>query len=598
MQLRLSNFTSLVCSVCLAAPLAAQTPAGDQSQVPVIKANARTVVVDVVVTRGNDDPVPGLHQQDFQVLEDGKPQAIDFFEEHEAKTLPNDAIKPPLELPANVYSNIPPAPQSDSVNVLLLDTLNTEKADQPVVRDQIRTFLKGMDPGTRVAIFTLGSEFRFVQGFTSDASLLLAALNNKKNGAETAKDPSFHSRSDEADDVEERRAMAAVAAMVGGNAGEMLVGGLQAAQTEASSYGYAKRVSMTLDALESIARYLAGVPGRKNLIWFAGSFPIAVFPTTSQQQQMAQIHGNLDRVKKTANLLTTAKVAVYPVNGGGLSINHPMEADNTEASAFGGAPAQNFAAEGGSRIDTIAAMEQLATDTGGKAYYNTNDLHGAIQHAVADGSHFYTVAYTPANSHMDGKFRKIEVRLATGRYTLAYRHGYNADDTHPVEAKQQDDPLHPLLGRGMPAATELTYYVRVIPVSPQPAPSAARAGQNSKLTGPLTRYKADFRISAADIAFKPANGGNRSGNIHAGMIAYDRDGNSVNWVGIVQNMDVNPAQFDAIQKNGVPVHMEIDLPDKDLYLETGVYDWNTGKAGTMEIPLHPASAAPAAVTGR
>jgi hypothetical protein len=69
-------------------------------------------------------------------------------------------------------------------------------------------------------------------------------------------------------------------------------------------------------------------------------------------------------------------------------------------------------------------------------------------------------------------------------------------------------------------------------------------------------------------------------------------------VGIVQNMDVNPAQFDAIQKNGVPVHMEIDLPDKDLYLETGVYDWNTGKAGTMEIPLHPASAAPAAVTGR
>jgi len=356
---------------------------------------------------------------------------------------------------------------------------------------------------------------------------------------------------------------------------------------------------MTLDALQSIARYLAGVPGRKNLIWFAGSFPITVFPTSSQQQQMDQIHGNLDRVKKVANLLTSAKVAVYPVNGGGLSLDHQMEAENnTEAAAFGGAPAQNFGAESTTRADTVAAMEQLATDTGGKAYYNTNDLNGAIKHAVADGSHFYTIAYTPTNSRMDGKFRKIEVRLATGRYTLAYRHGYNADDTRSSEAKKQDDPLHPLLARGMPAATELTYYVRVIPVSPQPAPNAARAGQNSKLTGPLTRYKADFRISTADVAFRPSGGGNRSGNIHAGMIAYDRDGNSVNWVGVVQNMDVNAAQFDAIQKNGVPVHMEIDLPDTDLYLETGVYDWNTGKAGTMEIPLHPASAAPAAVTGR
>ena len=583
--------------MCLVAPLAAQAPAGDQSQVPVIKTNARTVVLDVVVTRGKDDPVSGLHQQDFQVIEDGKPQTVDFFEEHAAKTLPKDAIKPQLDLPPNVYSNIPPAPQSDSVNVLLLDTLNTEKADQPVVRDQILSFLKGMDPSTRVAIFTLGSQFRFVQGFTSDASLLLAAVNARKNGVDPEKDPSFHSRSDEATDAEERRAMAAIAAMIGGNGG-ILVDGLQAAQTEASSNGYARRVSMTLDALESIARYLAGVPGRKNLIWFAGSFPIAVFPTSSQQQQMAQIYGSMDRVKKTANLLTTAKVAVYPVNGGGLSINHPMEADNTEAAAFGGAPAENFAAEGGSRIDTIAAMEQLATDTGGKAYYNTNDLNGAIQHAVADGSHFYTIAYTPSNSRMDGKFRKIEVRLTIGKYNLAYRRGYNADETNSAVAKQQDDPLHPLLARGMPAATELTYYVRVIPVSPQPAPSAVRAGQNNKLTGPLTRYKADFRISMADVAFKPAGGGNRSGNIHAGMIAYDRDGNSVNWVGVVQNMDVNPAQFEAIQKNGVPVHMEIDLPDKDLYLETGVYDWNTGKAGTMEIPLHPAGAAPAAVTGR
>lgn len=178
MQLRSFRLLSLVTVFCCVLPLLAQT--GAPQQIPSIKVDTRAVVVDVVVTKGNDEAVLALHKEDFQVKEDGKPVAIDYFEEHTAKALPPGALAPLPKMPPDVYTNVPPVPESDSVNVLLLDSLNTEKQDQSYVHQQILTFLKNMQPGTRCAIFTLGSKLRFVQGFTTDNTALLAALNDKR----------------------------------------------------------------------------------------------------------------------------------------------------------------------------------------------------------------------------------------------------------------------------------------------------------------------------------------------------------------------------------------------------------------------------------
>jgi hypothetical protein len=235
------------------------------------------------------------------------------------------------------------------------------------------------------------------------------------------------------------------------------------------------------------------------------------------------------------------------------------------------------------------AMEKLASETGGKAFFHTNDLNGSLRHAVADGSHYYTIAYTPAKKRMDGEYRKVEVKVAAGNYNLAYRRGYYADDTAAPASKADADPLRPLLKRGLPGSTELVYYVRAIPLSPQPGPNAARAGFNAKLTCPCTRYRLDFRIPWTAIAFKPAPDGGRSGKIDAGLIAYDGDGNAVNWMSIHQEMNMTAEQFAAIQKSTVPARIEIDLPNNELHLATGVYDWDSGKAGSLEIPLHPAA---------
>jgi hypothetical protein len=288
--------------------------------------------------------------------------------------------------------------------------------------------------------------------------------------------------------------------------------------------------------------------------------------------------------------LTLSKVAVYPINAQGMMVEHGMEADSAGPSRMGGIRA--YSGEANQRADTIFAMEELAADTGGKAFYNTNDLNGALQHAIDNGSHYYTLVYTPTNKKMDGKYRRIEVKLTDGHYKLAYRRGYNADDDSALAAQMppESDPLRPLLMHGLPAATQLLYGVRVVPASPQPAPNATHAGKNPALACPCTRYSIDFMIRWTDVALAATGSNTHTGKLQLGLMAYDREGNAVNWIGATQGMNLAPDVFAAIQKSGVPAHMEIDLPDKDIYLVTGVYDWNSGKAGTLEIPLHPQTA--------
>jgi VWFA-related protein len=555
------------------------------------------VVVDVVVTKG-DDAVTGLHKQDFQVLEDGKPVTVDFFEEHTAKTLPPGAAPALEKMPPNVYTNVPPAPESDSVNVLLLDTLNTDRQDQAYVHQQMVNFLKTMQPGLRVAVFVLGSKLRMVQGFTTDSSVLRDAINDKKNGLRMEADTSVtRSLQDKFDDIEDKGRLAD---MQMGAAGFEALSDLQQGF---AGYQADQRFAMTLEAFDSLSRYLAGVPGRKNLIWFSSSFPVTILLSPKDKQNIGQVRQISAALRETEDLLTVSKVAVYPIGAEGMMVNHgsdgviqsngAVDVEGGEVNSRSGAVVSHrpsdfmtpFANENAARSDKIMAMEQLAADTGGKAFYNTNDLNAAMMHAIENGAHYYTLVYTPTNKKMDGSYRRIEVKTTAGKYNLAYRRGYNADDTQTADAKSSADPLHALLIRGMPSATQVLYGVRVLAVTPQPAPDAKREGKNAKLTGPTTRYSIDFMVRWSDVALETAADGTHRGKIQASLLAYDRDGNAVNWTGVTQGMALKPEIFAAIQKSGVPMHLEIDLPSSAAYLETGVYDWSSGKAGTLEVPV-------------
>src|SRR5215472_5505515 len=135
---------------------------------PTFRTQARDVVVDLVVTDEKGAPITGLKSPAFQVFENGKPQTIDFFEEHAARTLPPGAHASLPLMPANVYSNVPPAPESDAVNILMLDMLNIPQQEFAYSRQQVLQYLQTVKPGTRMAILTLGDKLTFVQGFTDD----------------------------------------------------------------------------------------------------------------------------------------------------------------------------------------------------------------------------------------------------------------------------------------------------------------------------------------------------------------------------------------------------------------------------------------------
>ena len=418
------------------------------NQAPLIKTTSREVVVDVVVTKGNGDAVPGLSKQDFEVSEDGKPQTVDFFQEHSGNAPPGTPPEMPA-MPAGMHTNVPPAPLSDAVNVLLIDTLNTGLQEQAFVRKSVMDFLGKMQPGTRMAIFALGSKLRCIQGFTTDSSALLAALNDSSNGLSGKKSAYLKTSSDQADDAGN------VAALQAMGASGFAIGALQAAFADTGAQDWGVRASMTFQALMYLGHQLAGIPGRKNLIWFAGSFPIAIFPTADQLARMKQnpaLPGYVDHVKMTADLFTVSQIAVYPISAEGLMSDHFGDADAVSpvSSATGIGHIGNHAADdvmspymasAGGRAGAIYAMEQLAASTGGKAFYNTNDLGAALKRVVNDGANYYTVGYSPTDAKMDGSFRQIDVKLAHQRFKLAYRHGYNADAGPASDSQSSVDPL-------------------------------------------------------------------------------------------------------------------------------------------------------------
>jgi VWFA-related protein len=611
---RVSGLFSLAAVMCCGFSLRAQTDPGAQGAVPVFQAHAHAVVVDVVVTKGSGEAVSALRKQDFQVFEEGKPQTVDFFEEHAAKTQLAGALPDPPKMPPSVYTNVPPAPADDAVNVLLLDSLNTPPQMIAYARKEILDYLNHVKPGTRMAIITMNGSLNFVQGFTTDASRLReVALKQTTPGIS----PAMVTKSEIADEqgfesfvssnnIAAAGGMTGSASTVNGNSPSgpgwanpsvpmTATSGIATAFANYQSYKSANRTRMTLEAITDIARYLAAVPGRKNLIWFAGDFPVVIFPKFDQRMDFEDNDVALSQVQKTADLLTAARVAVYPVYANGMMSDDIVSANNSGLGSAAGighmATVSNmdaYTAGHDDRASEIAAMNQIAHDTGGKAIYNTNDLDTAIGRSVADGSHYYTLVYSPTNKKMDGHYRKIEVKLVDSKLKLSYRHGYNADEDSALapNPKKDADPLRQQLVHGMPDATQVLFAARVVPAAPQPGPGGKIAGKNASLAEPTTRYTIDFMIRWNDVALAAMADGTHQGKIDVGLIAWDRKGKSVNWNEGILPMTLNPDLYAAIQKSGIPAHMEIDLPNTDVYLKLGVLDETTGKAGTLEIPIH------------
>ena len=585
-----------------AAFLQSQTAAPESDKAAAtIKTQVRLVLVDVVVTNAKGEAVTGLHKDDFQILEDGKPQTVSTFEEHHGApptqiTLPN--------LPPNVYTNFPVVQRADAVNVLLLDALNTPSRDQSYVHAQMLTYLKTIPRGTRVAIFTLASQLRMLQAVTTDSSELLAALNRSKAGPS----PSPLIASNAEADANQR----IVDFMIENSASPMTPQTLAQAAVDpinvmkqfiadTAVFQTESRIGRTLQALQQLARYLSGVPGRKNVIWFSASFPVNVFPDPDVPDPFYVVGSFQEDIRKTAVLLTASQVALYPIAAEGLVPDATYEANATEIGQKRPSLAmrdqiQGLQAGEADRDSNHRAMDELAKETGGQAFYNTNGLSDVLSRVVNNGTRYYSLTYTPSNPAMDGKYRHIQVRLLKGKDTLAYRRGYYASDLQTTLAggkKPDTDPLLMLMGRNLPDYTQILYEVKVMRSDPQPPPDAPRIGSNPDLKRPFTRYGVDFAVSAQDLTLESTPDGARHGDVEIVLLAYDREGKPLNFVVTKGEINLDAKLYASVRQVGLQIHKEIDVPRQYVYLRTGIYDLKSSTAGTLGVPLTDAADASA-----
>jgi VWFA-related protein len=560
----------------LAISVEAQTASPvNHDQPTTLKVTTKLVVVDIVVTDGAGNAVHGLHSEDFHLTEDGKAQTFLSFEESNASPKGPSA---PLRLPQNVFSNLQPFVESGAMNVLLVDALNTPAADQSFVLQQINSYLKKMTPGTPLAVFSLGTTLRLVQGFTGDAATLMAALEDEKTGALPKTTHLSDSQQDEVEDQEHIELMRQMMSIVPGS-----VEGMQQKEAGTEAYQDTQRIKVTLQALQVLARYLAQIPARKNLAWFASTFPVTLFPDKAARS--ISDGGELGfEIKTTLDMLADSRVAIYPVGARGVEILSgsgdqiggvaPGQASD-DATALN-LPSQRTSTsenatsrQGDLRMASGATMSALAAATGGEAVAYTNSLSGALAHAVANGSHYYTISYTPTDTAVDGKFRRIEIRAFDRKYRLAYRRGYYALNTGQ-EGGLTKDPLVPLLQRGLPNSTEIPLRVYL-----QADPAADKK----------VSYGIEFNARLGANSFHLAPNGDYSGEIRLGMVGYDHEGKVVNSAASTKVLNFDPGRYESILQAGTAGHVDFDLPSEAESMTFGVLDTKTGKTGTVEIPL-------------
>ncbi len=238
--------------------------------------------MDVVVTGAKGQPAAGLKKEDFQVSEDGKAQEVSFFEEHTGGRV-TPVVLPAM--PPDVYTNYPTVKTTDSVNVLLLDSLNSQAIDQSYVRPQMEKYLEAAiasPNGARLAIFTLGQQLQMIRGFTADPSKSLAAMEDPKSHTEAKFEPQMASPARKG---AEALGCAKISAPIGQEACKAYLAQVNADRA-------ADRISMTLQAFQALARYLAPIPGRKNIMWVAGSFPVHFFPDTGRRGEFKSPYPN------------------------------------------------------------------------------------------------------------------------------------------------------------------------------------------------------------------------------------------------------------------------------------------------------------------
>lgn len=409
------------------------TPGDARQPQAVIRATTRLVQVSVVVQDKKGEPLTGLKKEDFAVFDEGVAQNIAVFSSASpaAPAVPNP-------LPPNVFTNRFDLKGQDpgTVTIVLFDWLNTAATDQAYVRKEILRFLQTLKPQDHVAVYALTSELLLLHEFTQDAAALVNAVTHfspKEMAQFDASHPEYFDVPALHDDPGWMRFQAQ----------------LNQANDEIAQQAKLDRAFVTSGALQAIAEHVAAIPGRKNLVWVSGGFPLQIGIGVSAPDQLAE---TLDlEAQKSAQALSRVNMAIYPVDVTGVATNAAMSPTNRTDLKCMDCINESPAPSPGSfaRQDLRDSERFMADATGGQAFYGSNDIRDAMRRAFDDGRFAYTIGFYPNHGQWDGKFRKIKVQVSTDGAKLRYRKGYVAFsdstvDESRIKAELQEAALSPI----------------------------------------------------------------------------------------------------------------------------------------------------------
>jgi hypothetical protein len=217
-------------------------------------------------------------------------------------------------------------------------------------------------------------------------------------------------------------------------------------------------------------------------------------------------------------------------------------------------------------------MNELAERTGGRAFYNRNDVLNSINKAIDDGSTYYTIGYYPDNKNWDGKFRKVELKVNRPGVKLRYRLGYFANDPQgyaKLSPQQRAADFGQALSLDFPVSTAVPFQARVNMPSEE---------TKNKV---IIRYAVDPHA----LNFEMQSDGMQHAAVDCGVEIYTRNGQSRGVHGNTSSAALKTDQFQKIMQSFFPCQSQFDLDPGDYIFRLGVRDPGTGLMGTTNAQV-------------
>ena len=541
---------ALCLSVSAARSLPAQQPAEQRPPIT-FRSEINYVEIDAIVTDSAGRFVTGLKAEDFQVLEEGRPQQIAGFSMVRVPVEPSPAPSiPALHTPEpDAFSN--EVTFNGRLFLLLLDDLHTDLSRTRFVRKAAREFIeRHVAPNDLVAI-TLTSGRSTGQDFTSSRARLLAAIERFTGS----------------------KLQSPTAAMIETKSMEWYILETETPSSRELRDPYkSEREVRTLGALrtlELMSEFLGGIRGRrKALLYFGEGSPV----------ESTEI---VDARQRAIAAATRANVSVYTLDPRGLStglddaiLQPTMMVDQT-SKTLNPTSKLNPNTLVAELSTSHAGMRSVSEETGGIAFLNTSDTTNALARVLEDSSNYYILGYYAPAGRSDGRYRAVDVRVTRPGLTVRARRGYYAPGQKPRSSTTTETA----------ASSELQAAIRSpLPTSGLVFNAAATAFQGK---GAEASVALVVEVDPAHLSFDQG-ASTRNTDIELHVSASDQGAKTDHRTYHLAKLRLRPETYENVTKEGVRILRRLDLKPGSYRLQIGVRDKTGGAVGTaftdVDIP--------------